>query len=537
MASGFHLIAATLSHPGRKRPDNEDSAASFESVKAEDWLASGDLYIVADGVGGAAKGEKASSYAAQKVLYDYYRFPSIEPGERLQRLMRQAGNEIFDYAERSGEGAMATTMVAVAIQGENLIVASVGDSRVYLIRGGVARQLTEDHTDPGKRNRLTRSLGGEQNVEVDVFSDVTLKLDDKILLCSDGLTRYVDCDAIVQLTAKGTPEEIVERLINHANDRGGVDNITATLIAVGPPATTEEIIRARALYITNQKKESVTNRQTDAPDQEPQLGQNTPASSSFRFVEMDTQPLSRKMHLAVFVGVSMLVVLCGMAVITITQIQKNRMASVVYTATYEAASAQGTQIRNAINLQSTQAWASASAAGTATSWTLQTADAQQVANAATSTGEVLATQIFQATLDTYTTSEAAKTEQAKAVQTQDTIVLQTQAAQTGTAIYTPSETITLAATSLPVQQTGKSCVVEVEVNDTIDGIFIDKFNLPKPTSGTYYPECNIDTKKCNGVPQTIIDLEAISVGWWIIVPVTLENLCTQGGGIWIESGL
>lgn len=142
----FQIFSAPLSDPGRKRRNNEDWTAQFEPPTFEERLQSGCLYIVADGVGGAAKGERASQYAAQKVLYDYYHHLELPPAERLRMAMRQAGNEIYQYAEEQGEGRMATTMVAAVILGDKLIVANVGDSRAYLYRDGTTHQITRDHS-------------------------------------------------------------------------------------------------------------------------------------------------------------------------------------------------------------------------------------------------------------------------------------------------------------------------------------------------------------------------------------------------------
>jgi protein phosphatase len=143
---------------------------------------------------------------------------------------------------------MATTMVAAVVRAGRLLVAHVGDSRAYLIRDSVATQLTRDHSLVGEliangdmteaeaqasriKNKLTRSIGGEAEVHVDVHPSIQLQPGDRILLCSDGLTRYALREDIARLTAEGTPAEIVERLINFANKRGGADNVSAILIS------------------------------------------------------------------------------------------------------------------------------------------------------------------------------------------------------------------------------------------------------------------------------------------------------------------
>jgi len=247
------IISAAQTDPGRKRANNEDFCAFFEPDLPEEIRRSGRLYVVADGVGGAAKGERASQYAAQKVLYEFYRGSEPDIGARLRRVIREAGNDIFDHIEQSGRPAkMATTMVAAVIRDEALTVANVGDSRSYLIRAGHARQITRDHTIAGEmlqygeideqearsvkgKNRLTRSLGGERDVHVDVFQNIHLQSGDRVLLCSDGLDRYASREDIARLASLGTPEEAAGSCIEFANQRGGGDNVTVIVVHVGEP--------------------------------------------------------------------------------------------------------------------------------------------------------------------------------------------------------------------------------------------------------------------------------------------------------------
>jgi protein phosphatase len=256
----YLINSAALTDRGRKRPQNEDFVEFFEPDEVDELQASGNLYIVADGVGGASKGERASQYAAQKVLYEYYQYPEVEPGERLRQAFRLAGNEVYQYAEESERFMrMATTMVAAVIRGDSLTVANVGDSRAYLIRAGKIQQITQDHSFVGEmvrdnlmteeealksrnKNRITRSLGGELNVKVDIFPDIPLQTGDKILLCSDGLTRYTTRQDLQAFTEVGSPQEIVTRLIDFANRSGGVDNISAQLIEVGQPVDEADLV-------------------------------------------------------------------------------------------------------------------------------------------------------------------------------------------------------------------------------------------------------------------------------------------------------
>lgn len=246
----FQIIAAPLTDQGRKRQHNEDWTVQFEPPTMDERVQSGCLYIVADGVGGAAQGERASQYASQKVLYDYYHHPELPPADRLAAAMRKAGNEIYQYAEEQGQGRMATTMVAAVILGDKLIVANVGDSRAYLLRDGVAHQITRDHSLVGEmirdgsmteeeslhskvKNSLTRSLGGERDTHVDLF-ELDLQTGDRLLLSTDGLLRYTTRREITAMLSSGTPREIAERMVSYALEQGGADNITVLPIEIGP---------------------------------------------------------------------------------------------------------------------------------------------------------------------------------------------------------------------------------------------------------------------------------------------------------------
>jgi protein phosphatase len=246
----YRINSASLTDVGIKRQNNEDYVAFFEPQDATALVQSGCLYIVADGVGGAAKGERASQFAAQSVLYDYYRNASQPVGERLSLAMRQANAQIYHFAEQGQEGRMATTMVAAVIRNNTLAIANVGDSRAYLLRDGAATQITHDHSMVGEmvregvmteaeaqhssmKNRLLRSLGGESDVHVDLYPEISLLPGDKIILCSDGLTSYALGEDILRLSEGGSPSEIVSRMVKFARNGGGADNISVIAVLIG----------------------------------------------------------------------------------------------------------------------------------------------------------------------------------------------------------------------------------------------------------------------------------------------------------------
>jgi len=235
-----------------RRSNNEDYVIFYAPENPDDRRNNGCVYIVADGVGGASKGERASSFAAKKVLYEYQKSPKIDPAIRLKQAIIQANHEIFEYAE-SRDIRMATTMAVAVVIGTTLIVANVGDSRVYLIRNKDVQQITRDHNIVGElvrdnvmteeealkskaKNKLTRSIGGNDEVHVDIFGPIELFPDDRIFLCSDGLTRYALKKDIARLTDSGSPEQIVKDAIAFAKKQGhgGADNISVIAVVYEP---------------------------------------------------------------------------------------------------------------------------------------------------------------------------------------------------------------------------------------------------------------------------------------------------------------
>lgn len=276
----FQLHAAGLTDIGQKRSNNEDYIGFFEPTEPQEVLASGCLYVVADGVGGAAQGERASKYAVQKLLYAYYKQADVLPADRLKNIIQEIGNDIHAYGQSAEGVRMATTLVAAVVWREKLIVANVGDSRAYLLRGNEAKQLTQDHSlvaemlrngliseeearESNYKNRLTRSLGGEANPKVDLF-EYDLQEGDRIVLCSDGLSRYAAPEDLLRLASEGTPEEAVRRLIDFANQKGGEDNISAIVVAVGQRIEVEHwTTDSKAAAIT--PPDALAAPQTDEP--------------------------------------------------------------------------------------------------------------------------------------------------------------------------------------------------------------------------------------------------------------------------------
>ena len=207
-----------------------------------------DLYLVADGMGGHRAGDYASRFLVEK-LVDFISFE--EEGntisilrEGIEKVNRMLYREALKDEAFSG---MGTTLVAATVEENLLFVANVGDSRLYLIRDGKAKQITRDHSyveemvKLGKMNRgsadymrqkniITRAVGTGEDVNIDFF-EVLLKKGDYILLCSDGLSNMVEDEAIAELvSSEKALKEKAEALIVSANDNGGRDNIAVILI-------------------------------------------------------------------------------------------------------------------------------------------------------------------------------------------------------------------------------------------------------------------------------------------------------------------
>ncbi len=205
------------------------------------------LYIVADGMGGHKAGEYASRYTIERIVASVARNNGDEPVAVLRAAIDKA-NELLIMEAREDESkyGMGTTAVAATIIGNKMIVANVGDSRLYVIGNGI-RQITRDHSlveemvrmggmdaDQAKehpdKNIITRAIGASESVEPDFF-EVELEKNDLVLLCSDGLTNMVDDKEIGQILLDQTSlESQVITLINTANRNGGRDNITVIII-------------------------------------------------------------------------------------------------------------------------------------------------------------------------------------------------------------------------------------------------------------------------------------------------------------------
>ncbi|TMC78115.1 MAG: serine/threonine-protein phosphatase [Chloroflexi bacterium] len=211
---------------GRVRELNEDRYL----VRVEPR---GTLLAVADGVGGEAGGEMASSAAIEALSRRFFDASAeLSRADALAAAMRDANDAVLGAAGKSGQKGAASTLVAAAVSGNNAVVGNLGDSRAYLVRDGTIQRITADHSGAFPSS-ITRFVGDPNGVQPDVFVE-TLVPGDRLLLCSDGLTRHVPDEEIAAEARSQDIERAVKSLVDLANERGGEDNITVVLYAARP---------------------------------------------------------------------------------------------------------------------------------------------------------------------------------------------------------------------------------------------------------------------------------------------------------------
>jgi len=251
------IVSGGVSDVGRVRTNNEDA---FRIVEAQN------LFILSDGMGGEAHGEVASAMAVDTIA-KYCAEPSEAKDEgvtlhgsaleswgpqtkKLQNAVFQANFAIYQSAQEHPEQrGMGATLTAGWVNGNKLSLAHVGDSRAYLLRAGSLQQLSSDHSLVAEQVRrgiltpqqaeesdmqsvLLRALGAHPEVDVDV-EEIDLIPRDVLLFCSDGLTRMVTEPEIAgTLQAETDPVAAAQKLVDLANERGGLDNVTVVVARV-----------------------------------------------------------------------------------------------------------------------------------------------------------------------------------------------------------------------------------------------------------------------------------------------------------------
>ena len=242
---------AALSDIGFRRRNNQDSYAVQISGDRDQWAARGHLFLVADGMGGHAVGELASKIAADTIPHTYHKLHDMPAGEALRSAVLTGNATINARGEMNRDFTrMGTTCTTLVLGPEGALIAHVGDSRAYRVRGDRIEQLTFDHSlqwellrqgrmSPEEimrrepRNVITRSLGPSPTVEVDLEGPYPTRPQDVYILCSDGLTSMVRDEEIGIAVRELPPTEACRLLVDLANLRGGPDNITVLVVRVG----------------------------------------------------------------------------------------------------------------------------------------------------------------------------------------------------------------------------------------------------------------------------------------------------------------
>ena len=256
------LASGLLTDVGRQRSINQDAGLILD-------LPRGGLFAVADGMGGHAAGELAANLALDTLSSSFLNGRGLAP-ERLAEAVQEANLAVLRSAVGEYVG-MGTTLVAMVIDRAAALIAHVGDSRAYLLRGGELHRLTEDHswvaeqvrlghlTEDEARNHQWRSvvsnaLGGEERVRLELYG-LPLRQGDRLLLCSDGLSGVLEeAELYGVLASQSDPDLAVRQLIDLSNAEGGPDNITAIVVDIEqasrmPPYTLPSRQNEGPLYV------------------------------------------------------------------------------------------------------------------------------------------------------------------------------------------------------------------------------------------------------------------------------------------------
>lgn len=241
----MRLASGARTDVGRVRAGNEDS-----------YFVDSPLFVIADGMGGHAAGDVASATAVEVIQSKRDAISAADP-ETLSEAIREANRAIWKRsADDTNLRGMGTTCTMILVDGATAQVAHVGDSRAYLVHDGEMQQVTDDHTLVGRlvregklqpeeaarhpqRSMITRALGVDEDVQVDLFS-LPLTEGDRLMICSDGLSGMVSEEEMAGiLSDESDPQRAADRLVDSANDAGGEDNITVIVIDVGTDTPSE----------------------------------------------------------------------------------------------------------------------------------------------------------------------------------------------------------------------------------------------------------------------------------------------------------
>lgn len=241
---------ASRTDPGMRRAANQDSKVVRMSQTTDEWQQCGHLFVVADGMGGHSVGDLASQITVDTLPLAYFKLEAESVPQRLLAAIKEANRAINDKARENPEFSdMGTTCSTLVLSPYGAFVGHVGDSRVYRIRNGKIQQLSFDHSlqwemiRQGRatmenvdmlhpRNVITRCLGPDADVNIDIEGPFHVQANDRFVICSDGLTGHVSDTEIGAIGSSLPPTDAAKLLINLANCRGGADNITVVVVNI-----------------------------------------------------------------------------------------------------------------------------------------------------------------------------------------------------------------------------------------------------------------------------------------------------------------
>lgn len=245
---GIHCAA--VSDVGMRRASNQDSFAIALADSKTKWQKHGHLLMVADGMGAHAAGELASKMATDTIPLTYEKRAETSPRQAIDEAVREANRVIHNKGQNSVDfEGMGTTCSCLLLLPSGAMVAHVGDSRIYRLRGEMLEQLTFDHSlvwemaAAGQssedevpayvpKNVITRSLGPHSSVAVDLEGPFLLETGDRFLLCSDGLTGPLQPGLIGMILGALSVDEAARTLVDLANLLGGPDNISVVVAEI-----------------------------------------------------------------------------------------------------------------------------------------------------------------------------------------------------------------------------------------------------------------------------------------------------------------
>ncbi len=245
---------------GRVRGHNEDAYIALDLARDDVQVGNGELVQlevgppgvlvgVSDGMGGAQAGEIASAMVVQSLDQSLRADTDSSPDDILKTAVERANREVHEAAREPGKTGMGATLTAVLLRGVSAHIASVGDSRAYLLREGRLRQMTRDQSyvqvllDAGLIQEkdaaqsafssiILQSMGQKDDVQV-ALGRLELRRGDRLLICSDGVTGHLEDEDLAEiLKSRATLDVITQKLVDLANERGGTDNITAVVVDI-----------------------------------------------------------------------------------------------------------------------------------------------------------------------------------------------------------------------------------------------------------------------------------------------------------------